>query len=361
MLAIIYSEYIFLKGANMSDKFNLDMIDKTFTSYRKGQAFDGVVVLKREDGVIFNIGGKNDAFIPANDFEDFSAIKIGDRFSVVITNQKNEEGLIEASKSLADALRIANQNALSLRLGSKFTFVATAVGNGLLSKMGDYSIIIPFAEVSEKYVKDYNKLIGKQFEAVVTEINKEEKTIIGSVKLLQEQIKVAVEKNFWNSIFINKIVKGKVERIMPYGAFVSVDGFDCFLHISNISYDKLEKVEDVLNIGDEKQFKVIKLDRDNKKVELSLKALLEDPKVTRIKELMVGEVYQGEVVKLLQFGAIVKAANGATGLLHISNCTENKTKKIYEIVKVGDGVEVEVISKDEDNGKVSFKLKNMKE
>ena len=345
----------------MSEKFNLDIIDKTFTSYKKGQSFDGVVVLRRDDGVIFNIGGKNDAFIPASDFQNYDDVKIGDRFSVVITNQKNEEGLIEASKSLADALKIANQNALNLRLGSKFSFVATSVGSGLQSKMGDYTIIIPFAEVSEHYVKDFHKLIGKQFEAVVTEIDKENKTIIGSIKLLQEQIRVAIEKNFWNSIFINKVVKGKVERVMPYGAFVSVDGFDCFLHISNISYDKLEKVEDALKVGDERQFKVIKVDRENKKVELSLKALLEDPKITRVKELTVGEVYQGEVVKLLQFGAIIKVENGATGLLHISNATENKTRKIYEIVKVGDKVEVEVLSKDDEFGKVSFKLKNMKD
>ena len=279
----------------------------------------------------------------------------------MITNQKNEEGLIEASKSLADALKLANQNALSLRLGSKFSFVATGVGNGLMSKMGDYTITIPFTEVSEHYVKDFHKFVGKQFEAVVTEIDKENKMIIGSVKLLQEQVRVAIEKNFWNSIFINKIVKGKVERIMPYGAFVSVDGFDCFLHISNISYDKLEKVEGSLQVGQECQFKVIKIDRENKKVELSLKALLEDPKTTRIKELIVGDSYEAEVIKLLQFGAIVKAPNGATGLLHISNCTENKTRKIYELVKVGDKVEVELISKDEESQKVSFKLKVLKD
>ena len=342
----------------MSEKFNMELIDKTFTSYRKGQSFDGVVVLRRNDGVIFNIGGKNDAFIPASDFEDYSEVKIGDRFAVVITNPKNEEGLIEASKSLADALRIANQNAGSLRLGSKFSFVATAVGDGLLSKMGDYKIIVPFDQVSEHYVKNHKDLIGKQFEAVVTEIDKENKSIVASVKLLQEQTRVAIEKNFWNIIFINKIVKGRVERIMPYGAFVSVDGVDCFLHISNISYEKLERVEDALKVGQECQFKVIKVDRENKKVELSLKALLEDPKTSRIKELLVGQIYDGEVIKLLQFGAIVKLSNGATGLLHISNCTEDRTKKIYEIVKAGDKVSVEVISKDEENQRVSFKLAN---
>lgn len=345
----------------MSENFNLDLIDKTFTSYKRGQAFDGVVVLRRTDGVIFNIGGKNDAFIPASDFVDYSAIKIGDRFEVVITKQKNEEGLIEASKNLADTLRLANQSAQALRLGSKFSFVVTSVGSGLVSKMGDYSIIIPFDQVSEKYVKNFHALVGKQMEAVVTEINKEEKRIVASVKLLQEQTRVAIENNFWNSIFINKIVNGKVARIMPYGAFVSVDGFDCFLHISNISYDKLQKVEDVLNVGDERQFKVIGLDKENKKAELSLKALLEDPKTKRFKELEIGTVYEAEIVKLLQFGAIVKVPNGATGLLHISNCTEDKTKKIYELVKTGDKVRVELIAKDEETQRISFKLETMKE
>ena len=147
---------------------------------------------------------------------------------------------------------------------------------------------------------------------------------------------------------------------MPYGAFVSVDGFDCFLHISQMSYEKLEKVEDALNVGDVKQFKVIKVDRENKKVELSLKALLEDPKTTKIKELVVGEVYQAEVIKLLQFGAIVEVPNGATGLLHIANCTENKQRKIYELVKVGQKVEVTCIGKDEENKKASFRLAELR-
>lgn len=339
----------------MSESFNLDLIDKTFTSYKKGQAFDGVVVIKRVDGVIFNIGGKNDAFIPASDFENYDDVKIGDRFGVVITNQKNEEGLIEASKSLGDALKVANQNALTLRLGSKFSFVVTDVKDGLVSKMGDFSILIPFEEVSDNG-KGHKSLMGKQLEAVVTEIDKQNKTIIGSVKLLQEQVKVAIESNFWNSIFINKVVKGKVSRIVPFGAFVNVDGLDCLVHISNIAYQRVENVEDFLKVGDEKQFRVIKVDRENKKVELSLKALLEDPKTAKIKEILVGQTYQGEVIKLLQFGAIVKLENGVTGLLHISNCTEDRTKKIYEIVKVEDKVTVEVISKDEEEQKVSFKM-----
>ena len=257
-------------------------------------------------------------------------------------------------------MKIANQNAESLRLGSKFTFVVTSVNNaGLHSKMGDYSVFVPAGDASMKYVRDLKSFVGKQVEVIVTEIDHEKKDIVASAKLLQEQVKVATENNFWNSIFVNKVVTGKVKKIMPYGAFVEVDGVDCFLHISNISYDRLENVGDAIKEGETYSFKVVSLDRENKKVDLSLKALLSDPKIERVKALVVGEVYPCKVVKLLRFGAIIKAPNGATGLLHIQNCTENKTKNIYELVKVDDEVEAVVIDKDEEEGKVSFRLKNL--
>ncbi len=343
----------------MSDNFNLDMIDKTFTNYKKGQMFDGVVVIKRDDGAIFNIGGKNDAFIPKDDFDDFDGLKIGDRFKVVITNKKNEEGMIEVSKRLADDKVLATQNAQKLKLGSTFSFVVA--GNrdgGLVSRMGDYEIFIPADEIFVDGAKDVRRLVGKQFEATVTEINREDKAIIGSIKLLSEQIRKTNESLFWNSIFINKLVKGKVKKIMPYGAFVEVDGIDCFLHISNISYSRLSNPSEAIKEGEEYTFKVIELDRDNKKVALSLKALQESPNALAIRELQVGQTYSGTVVKILKFGAIIKLENGASGLLHISNATEDKQKQIYEIVKLDQKVDVIVFYKDEEEEKVSFALVN---
>ncbi len=343
----------------MNENFNLEAIDKTFTSYKKGQMFDGVVVIKREDGVIFNIGGKNDAFISRDDFDDFENIKIGDRFKVIITNQKNEEGMIEVSKRLADDKTLATQNAQKLKLGSSFSFVVS--GNrdgGLLSRMGEYEVFIPADEIFTGTTRDIRKLIGKQFDATVTEINRDEKRIIASIKLLATQIQERNESLFWNSIFINKIVKGRIKKIMPYGAFVEVDGIDCFLHISNITYTRIENPSEVIKEGEEYSFKVIELDRVNKKVALSLKALQESPKTLAIRNLVVGESYTGQVVKILKFGAIIKLENGASGLLHISNATEDKQKQIYEIVKLDQKVDVVVIDKDEIEERVSFALIN---
>lgn len=340
----------------MEEKFSLEAIEKTFTNYKRGQMFDGVVVIKRENGCIFNIGGKNDAFLPAEEVDDYENLKIGDRFKVIIINSKNEDGLLEVSKSLADSQILATQNANRLKLGSKFTFVVSGYDkDGVNSKMGEYKIVVPENEISVK-TKDIRRTVGKQYEAIVTEINREEKVIIASIRMLEEQIRENNETLFWSSIFINKIVKGEVKKILDYGAFVEIGGIDCFVHISNLSYNRVNHPSEVLKEGQEYTFKVVEVDRDRRRVGLSLKALQENPRFTAIKELELGEVYQGQVVKILKFGAIIKLENGASGLLHIKNATEANNKQIYEIVKLDDKVRVQLIDKNYDEEKVSFKL-----
>ncbi len=335
-------------------EFNIDEVEKTFTSYKKGELHSGVVVIKKPDGVIFNIGGKKDAFIPSDDFADFDQVMIGDRFKVCILGT-NEEGMILASKSQADEIIIGTQNAQKLKLGSRFTFVATSFEGGLKSKMGDYEIFIPKEEISTRYI-DFKSLIGKQQEAVITEIDRENKKIVASIKLLSEQILAQAEELFWKSIFINKIVLGTVKKIMPYGAFVEVDGVDCFVHISDLSFSRISSPSEVISEGEKLNFKVLEVDRENKKVKLGLKQILPDPQVKLIDELEVNGIYNGEVVKLLSFGAIIKLENGVSGLLHISAVTDRRDANIYEFVKLGQRLDVEVLSKDSAAKRVSFGL-----
>ena len=335
--------------------FNLEAIEKTFTTYKRGQMFDGVVVIKREDGCIFNIGGKNDAFLPKGEVEDFDKLKIGDRFKVIILNSKNEEGMLEVSKKQADNQIIATQNAYQLKLGSKATFVVTAVSDKYISKMGEFNIEIPLSEMSVQ-IRDPRRAIGRQFEGVVTEIDKNEKRIVVSIKMLESQIKQNMEELFWRSIFINKIVSGKVKKILDYGAFVTVGGIDCFIHISNLSHQRINNPNEIIKEGEQYTFKVIEVDRENKKVALSLKALEESPKSKLLKEMKVGQTFEGKVVKILKFGALVKLENGITGLLHIKNATEDNNKQIYEIVKLDEKVEVEIIEINQEEERISFKL-----
>ena len=338
-------------------KFNLDAIDKTFTKYKKNEIFDGVVVSKRDDGVIFNIGGKSDAFIEKSDFNDFESVKMGDRFKVAILGTKTDDGMIIVSKSIADNVIIGSQNAEKLKIGSQFTFFATGVkDNCLVSKMGIYNIVVPYSEI-DTTPRNINYYLNKQFEAIVTEIDKEKRLIVCSIRILKEQQKETLETTFWNSVFINKIVEGTVEKILPYGAFVSVGGVSCFIHISDIAYEHINDINSYLKVGEKYTFRVIKIDKLQKRVSLGLKQLTENPKTAYLKTLHIGDKLCGTVSKILAFGAIIKIDNtDVDGLLHVSDATQHNDKRIYQIVKLGQKIEVEVKSIDINRNRLSFKL-----
>ena len=338
-------------------KFNLNEIDKTFAKYKKDDIYDGVIILKREDGAIFNIGGKSDAFINSSDFEDYSVVKVGDRFKVAILGEKNEEGMILVSKKLADQIIIGSNTAEKLKIGSQTSFYVTGIKDGdLVSRLGIYSLIVPHDQIDTN-LRNLNYYLNKQLTGIVTEIDRNNKSIVCSVRMLKEQIKESQETLFWSSIFINKIVKGKVERIMPYGAFVDVDGVDCFIHISDIAYERVNNVADYLKQGETYDFRVIKIDKLNKRVSLGLKQMTENPRSVLLRSLKVGEKYKGTVTKILAFGAIIKLNDyKIEGLLHVSDATEHNDKRIYQIVKFGQEVEVEIKNIDTEKDRISFKL-----
>ena len=337
------------------EKFNLQSIERTFTKYKPNTIVDGIVVLKRDDGVVFNIGGKSDAFIEKEDFQDYSLVKVGDRFKAQIIKLKNDENMIVCSKNSADIIIQDTLNAEKLRLGSVFSFFVTSTKrDGAYSKMGTYNIFVPQNElIRQDNIKSYN---NKQIRGIVTEINQEEKLLIVSEKVIYEQEKSIAENNFWKAIFINKVVEGRVEKVLPYGAFIDVAGVTCFIHISDVSYEKIDNINEKLKVDDLLKFRVIKIDRENKKVNLGIKQLYDNPKLATLKNMTVGQILNGQVIKILQFGALVKCENNVVGLLSIANATTENNKKIYEIVKLDENIKVEVLNINLEEEKLNLKL-----
>ena len=144
---------------------------------------------------------------------------------------------------------------------------------------------------------------------------------------------------------------------MPYGAIINVDGVSCFIHISDLSYDRVNNIEEYIKLNETYNFRVIKIDKQNKKVSLGLKQLGENPKTAIMKKLEVGQIYEGTVIKILAFGAIIKLDNyNVEGLLHVSDATEHNDKRIYQIVKLGQKVKVEIKNINSQRDRVNFKL-----
>lgn len=264
----------FLFEEKMDTKFSLDEIEKTFVKFGKEKLVEGVVIAIRPDGLVFNLGGKADAFIPVGEVENFNDRKIGDRFSVVTIGGKNDEGMVLCSQIRAAKIELESQNARAIKLGGTFQVVISKVfeSGALGGKMGDFEIFIPEDEVSSRN-KNPRSFLNKKVEAIATSINLEEKRIVGSIKILDDKTRAANEEVFWRTNFINKVVDGTVKRFVPYGAFVDVGGVSCLLHISNISYSKINSPADVLEIGKTYKFRILQMDRDSKKVSLGYKQL----------------------------------------------------------------------------------------
>ena len=289
---------------------------------------------------------------------DFQNIKIGDRFRVVIINKRDGEGNVVASEKIAKNIELGNQKAENIKLGSTFTCVITSfTGSGaLVSKMGEYEVYIPENEICSWRQVNPKAYLSKQVEAIATEINPEEKRIVASIKIIDDKTREANEETFWRSIFLNKIVDGTIKRIVPYGAFASVGGIDCLVHISDISHNKINSASEVLTVGETYKFKVIKIDKENKKVGLGYKQLQESLKHQLIKELNEGDRFVAKAIKILPFGAILKTENGIEGLLHIKNATEDRRLQIQQIVKLDESVEVYVKSVDLECDRVEFAI-----
>ena len=196
----------------------------------------------------------------------------------------------------------------------------------------------------------------KQVKAVATEINIEEKRIVASIKILEDKEREANQQVFWRAIFVNKIVDGTVKRIVPYGAFVEVGGVDCLLHISDVSYTKINSVSEVLEIGKTYKFKVLKVDEENKRVNLGYKQLQESLKHKMLQQINVGDRFIAKAIKILPYGAILKTEDGLEGLLHIKNATEDARAQIHQIVKLDEEVAVYAKYIDLERDRVEFAI-----
>lgn len=349
----------------MDEKFNLDSIDKTFTQFKAGAKIEGEVVAFLKEGLLINIGGKKDGIIKYGDEEDAAIenVKVGDKFEVIITATKDESGAVVLSKAKADALRKGNQEVNNLKVGETSSFIITGFNKaGIISKLGDFEVFIPYSQISSRKVdNNLQNYVNKQVNAIVLEIDLSNNKIIASIKAFEENEQHTKETAFWQAIFENKIVSGSVVRFVDFGAFVNIDGVDCLVHNNEVSYDKLKKASEVLELGKIYNFKVIKCDRENKKISLSYKALQVNPLTEKIKKLRVGDVVNGVVTKILPFGALIKFGDDIEGLLHVKEASHFYVKNVYEVAKVGKSLDLKIIAIDLENNKVSLSLKAMQE
>ena len=264
--------------------------------------------------------------------------------------------------------KVKEEEAMIAEISSGKEFEVECTGfnkGGLTSQLGSYTVFVPAREIRAGYVKELDKYVGKKLRLRVLEIkNERRKEIIASQRVILEEeraakeaAKAAKEAEFFASIHVDDVVEGKVERATSFGAFVSVNGFDCLAHISDLSWTGVKAVTDVLEIGKKYEFKVLKIDEAAKKVSIGYKQLQPQPWQLAAEKYAEGDVIHGKVVRIVPFGAFVEVEKGIDGLVHVSQISHEFLENPTTALTIGQEVDAKILKLDCSERKMTLSIK----
>ena len=340
------------------------------SKFKKGQIVQATISQATDEGlqILLPYSKKEIALSKDElDCEQYDAAdymdKIGETIDLLVVELKPS---LKLSQKLIRLLKEEEALSADIEAGKEFSVVCTGTNKGgLVSQLGTYSVFVPAKEIRMGFVKDLTKYEGKTLRLRAIEIRKTgRKEIIASQRvILQEEheayeaAKAAKEEEFFANIAVGDVVEGKVERTTAFGAFVSVNGFDCLAHISDLSWTGVEDVKDVLEIGKTYQFKVLKVDQNNKKVSIGYKQLQPQPWDLAEGKYAVDDVIHGKVVRLVPFGAFVEVEKGIDGLVHVSQISHERIETPASVLNVGDEVDAKIIALDVAAKKMNLSIK----
>ena len=324
-----------------------------------GQTLQGTVVTVHEDNVIVDIGRKTEGVVPTENFRDETgavAVKPGDVLTVTLTGRSAEYYTLSVVKAERPKDWSGLQEALSEGriIGGR---VIEVVKGGLRVDVGARAFM-PASRSGARDVPDMEKLVGQEIRCKITKLDVDKDDIVVDRRVVLEQEEKEKRDAALASVQEGQVVRGTVKTLMDFGAFVDIGGVDGLLHVTDMSWTRVNKPADLLKVGDQIEVKVLKVNPENKKISLGIKQLQPDPWTAAAQNFKVGDRVRGTVARLTDFGAFVNLAPGVDGLVHISEMSwSKKIRKPSDLVSVGDGVEVVVLGVNPAEKRISLGLK----
>ena len=337
------------------EEMNLDV--------HKGSVVEGKVVDLTDDKAWISFGYKTEAVLPLHEYsypEPASlkdVLQVGDSLRVQVVSGVKEDSTIFVSKIKVDRLADWDVAKEAFDKGEPVECEGIeAIKVGLLVQLKSLRGFIPLSQGDLRFVHSLQSLVGQKFKAKILEVDPTKNRLVLSRKAVLEEQRTGemdvIEQAYENG----EVLKGTVKKIMPYGAFVALNGIEGLLHISDVSWRKISKVEDVLQPEQVIDVKIKSFDREKQRISFSHKDCLPNPWETAVKDHEVDDIVGARVVKILEFGVIVELEDGLTGLLHINEMTQDHNKKPGDICRVGDDLTVRIIGIDEARKRISFSL-----
>jgi small subunit ribosomal protein S1 len=337
------------------------LFESSLQELHVGDVVRGTVVQVNDDTVIVDVGYKSEGVIPIEEFRDEDGqlnVKVGDEIDVLFERRENESGLISLSKSKADRQRIWG----ILEEGSVIEGKITGrIKGGLTVDIG-VSAFLPGSQVDIRPVRNLDKLLGATLKFKIIKLNKRRGNIVLSRRVLLEEERDSMRGQTLETLVEEQVVEGVVKNLTDYGAFIDLGGLDGLLHITDMSWGRVNNPADVLTVGQKLNVKVLKFDRERERVSLGLKQIIPDPWADVEGKYPVGGRVKGKVVSLTDYGAFIELEGGVEGLIHVSEMSWTKrVKHPNKLLNVGDEVETVVLALDIPNRRISLGLKQIEE
>ena len=353
------------KGELQGDKTQEELVktyDESLNTIKDKDVTEGTVIALNKREVVVNIGYKSDGIIPFNEFRYNPDLKVGDVVEVFIENQEDKKGQLLLSHRKARAAKSWDRVNEALENDEIIKgYIKCRTKGGMIVDVFGIEAFLPGSQIDVKPIRDYDVFVGKTMEFKVVKINQEFKNVVVSHKALIEAELEQQKKDIIAKLEKGQVLEGTVKNITSYGVFIDLGGVDGLIHITDLSWGRVNHPEEIVALDQKLNVVILDFDDEKKRIALGLKQLQAHPWDALNADLKVGDTVKGKVVVMADYGAFVEIAAGVEGLIHVSEMSWSQhLRSAQDFMKVGDEVEAVVLTLDRDERKMSLGIKQLK-
>ncbi len=353
------------KGETVGEKSREELTktyDESLNTVKDKDVIEGTIIALNKREAVVNIGYKSDGIIPVNEFRYNPEIKVGDVVEVFIENQEDKKGQLILSHKKARASRSWDRVNEALENDEIIKgFIKCRTKGGMIVDVFGIEAFLPGSQIDVKPIRDYDIFVGKTMEFKVVKINQEYKNVVVSHKALIEAELEQQKREIIAKLEKGQVLEGTVKNITSYGVFIDLGGVDGLIHITDLSWGRVNHPEEVVTLDQKLNVVILDFDDEKKRIALGLKQLLPHPWDALNADLKVGDKVQGKVVVMADYGAFIEIAPGVEGLIHVSEMSWSQhLRSAQDFMKVGDEIEAVVLTLDRDERKMSLGIKQLK-
>jgi len=342
------------------EKFD-ELYGKSLNTIADLQIIEGVVVSKNNREVVVNIGYKSDGVVALSEFRYNPDLKVGDKIEVFVETAEDVNGQLVLSHKKARANKSWDRVNSALNTDEIIKgFVKCRTKGGLIVDVFGIEAFLPGSQIDVKPIRDYDVYVGKTMEFKVVKINNEFKNVVVSHKALIEAEIESQKRDIISKLEKGQVLEGTVKNITSYGVFIDLGGVDGLIHITDLSWGRINHPEEIVKLDEKIQVVILEFDDDKKRIALGLKQLTKHPWEALNSELKIGDKVKGRVVVINDYGAFIEIAPGVEGLVHVSEMSWSQhLRSAQEFVKVGEEIDAQILTLDREDRKMSLGMKQL--